>query len=208
MTAVFGPGAAAFFDLLAADNRREAFAANRRQYDEQVRGPLERLLGRATEQYGGSGHVTRPNRDVRFSPDKSPYRLDASIWAGEVGAVYLRVHRGGLQVGGGLYEPTRDQLARARDAIAGVPRAAAQLRTAVDAAVEQGFEMAGPDLKTAPRGFDRDDPEIELLRLRHYAALRHLPLTASAQRITTAWRQVEPLLDWAAEHVGTALSWP
>lgn len=208
MTAVFGRGAAEFFDLLAADNRRETFAANRRQYDAQVRGPLERLLGEATERYGGSGHVTRPNRDVRFSPDKSPYRLDASIWAGEVGGVYLRVHRGGLQVGGGLYEPTRDQLRRARAAIAGVPRAAAELHQAVDDAVGHGFEMAGPDLKTAPRGFDRDDPEIELLRLRHYAALRHLPLTASADRVRTAWRQVEPLLGWATEHVGVALSWP
>lgn len=208
MSAPFGRGAAQFFDLLAAHNDRATFAAHRQQYDEQVRGPLERLLGEATERYGGAGHITRPNRDVRFSADKSLYRLDASMWAGEVGGVYLRVHRGGLQVGGGLYGPTRDQLARARTAVAEAPRAAADLRVAVVALAQQGFEMAGPDLKTAPRGYPRDHPDIELLRLTHYAALRPLPLTADADRIRQAWHHTEPLLRWAADRVGPALSRP
>ena len=208
MSAAFGRGAAQFFDLLAAHNDRATFAAHRQQYDEQVRGPLELLLGEATERYGGTGHVTRPNRDVRFSADKSPYRLDASIWAGEVGGVYLRVHRGGLQVGGGLYDPTRDQLARGRTAIAAAPRAATDLHGVVATLVQQGFELAGPELKTGPRGYPRDHPQIELLRLTHYAAVRPLPLTASADRIRQAWQQVEPLIHWTTARVGPALSRP
>lgn len=202
MSAPFGRGTATFFEVLEADNSRSTFVAHRDEYDTHVRGPLERLLGETTKRYGGAGHVSRPNRDLRFTPDRSPYRLDAFIAAGELAGPFLRVHRGGLQVGGGLYGPSRDQLERARTAIASVPRAAADLRQVVATLVRQGFELAGPDLKTAPRGYERDHPEIELLRMQHYAGLRDLPMTASTARIREAWRQVEPLTAWIVDRVG------
>ncbi|WP_147304992.1 DUF2461 domain-containing protein [Subtercola boreus] len=203
----FGSDASAFLAGLAKDNSRQFFDAHRQQYDTAVRQPLEDLLGEAEKTYG-PGRVMRPNRDVRFSPDKSPYKTNASMWAGSVGGVYLSLTADHLEAGGGIYEPSRDQLVRARTAIDSVPTAAAQLTEIIDALVSSGFEMAGPALKTAPRGYDRDHPDIELLRLKHYAALTTLPVDVAPDKIRDAWEAVEALIEWGDTHVGAAKSWP
>ncbi len=203
----FGAGAVGFLDGLAADNTKHYFDEHRDVYESDIRRPLEALTAEAEAKYG-PGRVMRPNRDVRFSADKSPYRLTASMWAGEVGGVYLSLGRERLDVGGGVYEPSRDQLRRARTSIAQNPLVAAKLTTIVQQLGRKGFEMAGPSLKTAPRGFDKDHPRIESLRLKHYAAIIHLPVTATGRDVRAAWKLVEPLIAWTDEHVGPATSWP
>lgn len=203
----FRPEAAAFFEQLRDDNTKGFFDAHRDAYVEFVRQPLEDLLAIAEEAYG-SGRVMRPNRDVRFAANKDPYRTEASMWAGRVGGVYLTLSPAGVQAGGGLYDPTRDQLARARAAIDTSPRAAAELATILDDLVDAGFEIAGPSLTTAPRGYDKSHPRIELLRLKHFAALRRSPIDVAPDTILETWRSVEPLIAWSETHVGAALSWP
>ena len=203
----FRPGAVRFLDGLAADNSKGYFDAHRDAYQTDIRGPLEDLTAEAEEKYG-PGKVMRPNRDVRFSKDKSPYRLTAAMWAGEVGGVYLSLTRDHIEVGGGIYEPTRDQLLRARTAIADMPRAAAELDTIVKTLATRGFRRAGPSLTTAPRGYDRDHDQIELLRLKLYAAITNIRVTAGRDDVRTAWKQVEPLIAWADEHVGVAAAMP
>ncbi len=143
----------------------------------------------------------RQHRDLRFSRDKTPYRTTASMWAGGIGAVYLRLSTGGLDVGGGLYEPSREQLARACQAIAEDHDAANQLAAVVQALADDGKELATESLRTAPRGFPPDHPQIELLRLRQYAALHHLPDTATLDEIQRTWVGVQPLLNWIESHV-------
>jgi uncharacterized protein (TIGR02453 family) len=164
-------------------------------------------LGWAEPAYG-PGRVMRPNRDVRFSKDKAPYKTAASMWAGAVGGVYLSLHSTHLDVGGGVYGPSRDQLARARAAIDSQPEAAAKLSAIIDALTNTGFELAGPSLTTAPRGFDRDHPHIDLLRLKHFAALKQLPVTAKREDVLAGWKEIEPLIAWCDTYLGAPLSWP
>ena len=203
----FTTEATKFFNELADNNNRTFFTEHRDTYDRAVRQPLEDLLGQAQELYG-AGRIMRPNRDVRFSKDKSPYKTNAAMSVGKVGGVYLSVSATGIEVGGGLYEPSRDQLERARQAIAAHPRAATELEKIRTSMVGSGFKFAGPFLTTAPRGYDKDHPHIELLRLKHYAALTTLPITAKPARILDAWRQVEPLVSWVDARIGAALTSP
>lgn len=201
---VFGPEAGAFLADLTSDNSREFFTTNRARYDEHVRGPLEALLARAEARWG-SGRVMRQNRDLRFSADRSPYRTFATMSAGSgPGGAFLQLSADDLQVGGGLYGPSRDQVARARAVIDRGGSTAAALQRLFDDLTADGFEFAGPSLRTAPRGHRRDDPHIELLRLQHYAAATHLPTTAPLRRIEQAWERVGPLLDWIDRHIGPA----
>ena len=201
---VFGRGAAAFYRGLAADNSREYFDARRDVYQRAIRIPLEDLVDIAQERYG-PGKVFRPNRDTRFSKDKSPYKLGGALWAGRVGGVYAQISADGVGAGGGLYEPSRDQLARAREAItASRGRAAGGLRAAIDAAASGGLEFVGSPLRTAPRGFDRDHPQIELLRMQRYAAMKRLPLKATRHDVVAAWEAVEPLLAWIERYAGAS----
>jgi uncharacterized protein (TIGR02453 family) len=192
-----------FFAQLAQSNNREFFVAHRDVYERVIRQPLEDLLAEAERVYG-PGRVMRPNRDVRFAADKTPYRTNGGMWAGDVGGVYLSVSKDGLETGGGLYDPTRDQLDRARIAIDSKPLAASALKTILSTLEDDGFSLAGPSLKTAPRGYERDNPAIDLLRLKHYAALRKLPVDAGADQIREAWEKVGPLNAWANEHIGPA----
>lgn len=200
---VFGRGAAGFYRGLAADNSRAYFEAHRDVYERAIRVPLEDLVDLAQERYG-PGKVFRPNRDVRFSHDKSPYKLAGAMTAGRLGGVYVQVSADGVSAGGGLYKPSRDQLGRAREAIAGRDRAARALREAIDAATGSGLEIMGPQLATAPRGYDRDHPQIDLLRMQNYAALRPLPLSATQDDVAAIWRAVEPLLVWVERYAGPA----
>jgi uncharacterized protein (TIGR02453 family) len=204
---LFGPEAAQFFVGIAEDNSKGFFDEHREVYTRAIRQPLEDLLAEAEENYG-PGRIMRPNRDVRFSANKAPYRTDAAMWAGAVGGVYLNVSADGLEVGGGLYSPSRDQLDRARTAIASRPLVATQLSGVITALTGSGFTMAGPSLTTAPKGYDRDDPAIELLRLKHFAALRKLSGDATESDIRGTWKLVEPLIEWCGTVVGPALELP
>lgn len=196
----FGRGAVKFLKGLQTNNTKGFFEAHRADYEREILTPLRELVAIAEPRYG-QGRVMRQHRDLRFSRDNTPYRTTASMWAGGTGAVYLRLSTGGLEVGGGLYEPSREQLARARETIATNQGAAKELAAVLQTLADDGHELAGPALKTAPRGFPPDHPRIELLRLRHYAALHHLPASASLDDIQRAWARVQPLLDWIDSHV-------
>ncbi len=200
-SAFFGPGAFAFLDSLQADNTRAYFQAHREDYQREILAPLQELVAIAEPRYG-PGRVMRQHRDLRFSRDKTPYRTTASMTAGTIGGIYLRLSSDGVQVGGGLYEPNREQLGRAREAIAESSRAAGELAAALRALTSHGYQLAGSPLKTAPRGYSPSHPEIDLLRLRHYAALVELPTSVSVKEIQTGWERTRPLLDWIESYVG------
>lgn len=191
----FSPALATFFRGLAAHNEKSWFEDHRADWERHVQEPMEALLHEAERRYG-PGRVLRQHRDLRFTPDKRPYREDTGLTAG---GMYLSAGADGLQVGGGLYEPSRDQLLAARTAIDEHPQAAAALRRELDALTDAGYELAGPPLKTAPRGFDADHPRIDLLRMQHYAALVHLPLQSPLDDIVAASDRVRPLVRWTVK---------
>src|SRR6266545_7682552 len=115
----FGPGAPRFFDELAENNTRDWWQANKARYESDVRAPLEYLLAELADEFG-EAKVFRPNRDTRFSADKSPYKTAAAAVVGTPGGgtatLYVQLSATGLMVGGGCYHPAKDQLARMRAA--------------------------------------------------------------------------------------------
>lgn len=195
--AYFDDDLAGFFAGLRQNNNREWFDTHRAEWERVVRVPIELLLGEAEQQYG-PGKVLRQNRDVRFARDKSPYRTSTAMVAG---LMYLRASDEGLELGGGLYSPTREQLGAARSVIDERPQAATALEKILDDLEGKGYTITGPSLRTAPKGFPRDHPRIELLRLQSFAALRQLPLSASRDVIGAMWDETEPLIRWIRKWV-------
>ncbi|MBG6107365.1 DUF2461 family protein [Frigoribacterium sp. CG_9.8] len=74
-------GAGIFLAAIAQDDTQAFFEAHRLEYIANIRQPLEDLLGEVQD-LCGSGRVMRPNRDVRFSHDKSPDKTSAAMSAG------------------------------------------------------------------------------------------------------------------------------
>jgi uncharacterized protein (TIGR02453 family) len=205
------PAAAlAWFAGIEANNTRDWFQANRDVYEEAVRQPFLSLLEEVADEFG-EGKMFRPHRDTRFSADKRPYKTAAAVHltrADGGGGYYVQLGRGGLLVGGGLYAPARDQLARARAAIVD-GRSGARLDAIVRRLATSRMPlMQGGALKTVPKGFPADHRRVGLLRLVHYAALRSEPprgwlhTREAKNRILSAWRATDPLLEWLAVHVG------
>lgn len=203
------PEALDWFEELEADNSRTWFLAHRKTYDEAVRGPLESLLAELEPEFG-EAKVSRPNRDIRFSADKTPYKLQIYAVvhrADGPGGWYVQLSPEGLFVGGGLYDPGRERLAAVRAAIAD-DRSGPELEAVVDRLAGAGLElMRYGALKTAPRGYSVDHPRIDLLRLPHLAAGARFPpepwlhTAAAKDRVVDSWRAVNPLLKWLAARV-------
>ena len=112
-----------FFHGLKRDNSKAYFEAHRSVYEEQVRQPMEALLAEVEQDLGPDIEVKifRLNRDLRFSPDKRPYKehLGAYLSGARASGVYLQVSDDGLYVAIGSHEMAPDQLTRFRDAVAG-----------------------------------------------------------------------------------------
>jgi uncharacterized protein (TIGR02453 family) len=111
----FHSDAFAFYDELAEHNTREWWLANKKRYDEHVRGPVAALVEQLGTEFGAI-KIFRPNRDVRFSSDKSPYKTQISfVTQTATGAAhYLQLGSDGVMIAGGYYQPASDRLCRFR----------------------------------------------------------------------------------------------
>ena len=153
-----------FYVGLEADNSRQYWLAHKAVYDESVKAPFLELSD-AVESEFGPLRMFRPNRDIRFSKDKSPYKIAAAAATeGEGGAAYyVQISSGGLYVGSGYYHLIPDQLERYRVAVADARRPEAA--TAVAAVRKQRYNVDSRDsLKPGAARLPEDHPRIELLR--------------------------------------------
>jgi uncharacterized protein (TIGR02453 family) len=195
-----------FYEGLEADNSKTYWTAHKDVYERHVRGPMLALLAELEPEFG-AGKLFRPYRDVRFSPDKSPYKtvMGASL----AGGGYVQLSARGLGAASGMYVMAPDQLERYRRAVAD-DRTGERL-AAIVAEVERrhGGEVAGHDrLRTAPRGYPRDHPRIALLRQKGIVVWKQWPVEpwlgtgAAKRRVVDFLRTARPLHEWLATHVG------
>jgi uncharacterized protein (DUF2461 family) len=147
---------------------------------------------------------------VRFSADKSPYktRTYGVLERGPANTLYAEISARGLYAGTGYHRFAHDQLKRYRNAVAD-DRAGMRLAGLVDAARARGLEVEGQVLSTAPRGFTRDHPRVELLRhkavivgQRMAGGVAGIGREAALEHTAGTWRAAEPLVAWLDRHVG------
>jgi uncharacterized protein (TIGR02453 family) len=204
----FPPEAIRFFEGLEAENSKPYWEAHRDTYETAVRGPMEDLVEELGPEFGAA-KVFRPYRDTRFSKDKSPYKTTCAALLYPDGAKlvghYVGLSSSGVWVGGGVYHPDPSALSRVRKAIddegAGEELAAIERQLADD-----GIPLHGPELKTAPRGYARDHPRIDLLRRKRFVAMAHHPAgkwlhgRKALDRVVGSWRATRPLQEWLEKH--------
>src|ERR1700756_4787820 len=136
-----------FFLGLRANNNKPFFEGHRKQYELEGKAPMLALLADLEEEFGPAHRVSRPNRDIRFSADKSPYKLN--IYADCDRGGYVALDAEGLVAAGGRYMVDDGQLKRLRDATA-ADRSGKELVAIVAALRKKGYEVEGQDLKRVP----------------------------------------------------------
>lgn len=173
-----------FLADVAANNNRPWFYANRGRYDDlraRWYDDLEHLIACMSQWEPGMKTQTastasyRFSRDTRFSPDKSPYKVYFSaalspfgrktIMSGYYLQVDVRPGENGLYAG--LYCPEQPLLKKLRHAIVdNIEEFEEIVNEPRFAARYPGW--VGQRLKSAPQGWPKDHPQIELLKLKDY----------------------------------------
>lgn len=207
-----------FLTDLASHNHKEWFDENRARYQtartdflEFVDELIEEMLEFDPDLQGITAKqcMFRINRDIRFSKDKSPYKTNfgASISRGgrrsEFAGYYLQVMPGNNFVAGGIYMPPGPVLKRIR---AHIDLHASDLREAI---AEPEFQkhfgaISGPELKTAPKGYEKDHPDIDLLRKKSFTVFSEVEdglVTGSEIKavVLERYRAMKPMLDFLNE---------
>ncbi|HKK41172.1 MAG TPA: DUF2461 domain-containing protein [Bacteroidales bacterium] len=152
--------------------------------------------------------IYRINRDIRFSNDKSPYKTHFGAFIVRGGrkngdrfaGYYFHIEPGGSIAAGGSYMPPSPWLAAIRERIDEEP---GKLRRIIEAKefVNYFGALDGEKLKTAPKGFTVDHPDIDLLRFKSYLVVNQLDeqLVTSDRlisHVTDVFRAMKPLNDF------------
>ena len=190
-----------FFIGLELDNSKKYFEANRRTYEDSVKGPMVALL-KSLEPDFGTGKVFRANRDIRFSKDKSPYKTNiaADVGMGAKGG-YLSLDARGFTVATGRYVMSPEEIARFRKKVA-ADASGTQLAAIVVKLKKSGYDLGGEELKRVPPPWPQEHPRAELLRRKSLYAWKNYGLqpwlgSASARRyVVKMWTDAQPLNDW------------
>ena len=194
-----------FFERLEDDNTKSFWTEHKHVYDESVKAPMQELLAELERQFG-AGKIFRPHRDMRFSKDKTPYKTNIAASLEKGG--YISLSAEGFGVGNGYYMMAKDQLAKFRAAIDDDTTGTALERT-IDKLTKTGVDVSAHDsLKTAPRGYDKDHPRIELLRMKGCIAWQQWDIGAWLDTVEPKHRvvgfldSVNPLVKWLDTNVG------
>jgi uncharacterized protein (TIGR02453 family) len=205
-------------DFLAGiqkNNNKAWFEKNRPAY-EKAREQYERFIDQVIAGFGtvevlggitARDCVMRIYRDLRFSKDKSPYKRSMAASIGPGGrrstrlAYYLHIEPPDASIiAGGLYAPDSAHIIRFREAI---DRNAKPFKAVVNSrAFKQTFgAVQGEKLKTAPKGYERDHPEIEWLRLKEVVAIQHLTdvqvlSPKFGDHVIEVFKAMKPFLDY------------
>ena len=204
-----------FLEELSQNNNKAWFEAHRPDY-QAARSTFEQFVNDLIDEFRVSDHlqdltakdcVARIYRDIRFSKDKSPYKTNLAAmiapggWRSTALGYYVSIGPlGQSMVAGGLYSPTTEQLSRFREAIVDDASGFKEIIQAKEF-IEAFGEIEGERLKTAPRGYDRDHPEIDLLRLKQITAVhrfteREVREDDFKRQVVSLCRAMKPFLSY------------
>jgi uncharacterized protein (TIGR02453 family) len=180
-----------FLDELRRNNRREWFEANRARYERLAREPmlafiadfaprLKQISPRfIADPRPSGGSMFRVYRDVRFSPDKKPYKTHVAarfphVMGRDVHApgFYLHLEPGGVLFGAGIWHPDPMTLSKIRDFIVKHPARWKKVKN--DSQFQKHWTLDGEALSRPPRGYDPGHPLIEDLKRKDFTAFSNL----------------------------------
>ena len=211
------PEVFSFFKLLAQNNNRPWFHENKKSYA-NVRQNIIDFSNDMESRLNLTdsielGKLFRINRDVRFSKDKSPYKSNISGYFKRLGeerrgSYYFSFQPGNTFIGGGFYGPNKEDTFRIRKEF--------EMDDTINAIIEASDfkkyfgELIGEGVATAPRGFDKDHPNIHWIRKKQWYVLRKFTdeqvLDASfVDEVHKTYIAVRPFFDYMSEVLTTNL---
>jgi len=190
MKAIIEPKTLSFLQDLKSNNNRDWFKQNKNRYEEARAnviifvGELIQSIAKwdaSISHHTAKSVLFRIYRDVRFSADKSPYKthfgahISSAAKRSDIhsrAGYYVHIGPGDTMLAGGAYMPQSAWLKSIRHSIDTDP---GDLKKIIaSASFKKHFgELEGDQLKTAPKGYPKDHPEVALLRYKSFLATHH-----------------------------------
>ena len=154
-------------------------------------------------------------RDVRFSKDKTPYKSHLAGSFTRAGAklrggYYVHIKSGDSFIATGFWEPNKEDLFRIRKEL---ELDAEEFRSVINAPKFKKIwgEIQGDELKTAPKGFDKEHQDIDLIKMKQFIFIRKFTdkevLSADfADKIDESFKAIRPYFDLMSDILTTDLN--
>jgi uncharacterized protein (TIGR02453 family) len=209
-----------FLEKLKENNNREWFANHKSEFDliVQENKVFFNQIYTELQKYDSLHdiHIFRIYKDVRFSKDKSPYKTNLGAGYSRTkpnlrGGYYLQIEPNNSFVGGGFWAPNNEDLLCIRKEFEADTTEIKKI-TSDDTFVKYFGELKGEDgVKTAPKGFDKNHPAIDLIKKKQYVVMRKFTdqeiLSADFQQeVIATFLAMRPFFDYMSELLTTDLN--
>lgn len=212
-----------FFSELSKNNNRTWFESHKAEFLHDVKQPFEALVADVIREMQSidptldtsvKASVFRIYRDVRFSKDKTPYKthMSAHITHGEraetgPAGLYFEVHANGGSIGGGIYQPNKEQLVLVRDLLMHEGDTLHKLLRAKDYMAHYPTGLVGEKNKVLSAEFKAAAIKEPLIYNKQYLWWADVPTslftTADApKRIASYFKAAKPVSDFFAKALG------
>ncbi len=174
-----------FIEDLKNNNNRDWFLENKKRF-EALKTDYHRLIAEILEgmiplddslkNLEVKDCAFRIYRDVRFSKDKTPYKTHLGIWMSSgqkntnLSGYYIQLEKGASFIAAGVYWPEAENLKKIRKEIAFFHDELEAIVNDKKFKSEFGNLDQEHALKTMPKGYEKDHPAIEFLKLKSFTA--------------------------------------
>ena len=205
-----------FLVQLNQSNNRIWFEANREWY-EKIRAEVKLFFTAIYEKIQDTDsieqfHIHRIYRDLRFSKDKTPFKPHFRLHLGRTkpmlrGGYYINIQPGANYISGGFWDPNSADIARIRQEIDHDSNILRHIFN--DTSFKEHFGgIQGEELKTAPKGYDMNHSDIDLLRKKQFIARRYFTDQQVIQddffdEVIETFHSLRPFFDYMSEILTT-----
>ncbi|WP_456867281.1 DUF2461 domain-containing protein [Galbibacter sp. BG1] len=208
-----------FLNELKKNNNREWFNEHKKEFkaeEKKVKGFYQELMikMRMHDEIDDL-KMFRIYRDVRFSANKQPYKEHLSGSFSRVkprlrGGYYLHIEPGNTFLACGFWAPEKEDLQRIRKEFELDNQEIREILNE-DSFKKQFGSIEGEELKTAPRGFDKEHPAIDLIRKKQYIVIKKFTDNDALDvnfidKIDEAFKTVRPFFDYMSDVLTTDLN--
>ena len=164
------------------------------------------------ETVSGKKSLHRIYRDIRFSKDKTPYK---TVWSGSFkratkllrGGYYFHIEPGNSFLGGGFWGPSSADLKLIRNNILDYGDELKEIINSENFINDFG-KVEGDQLKTAPKGFDKEHEHIDLLRYKQFLLVKRFTdkevlSNEFTQLLSDGFKAMRPFFNYMSEALTT-----
>lgn len=216
---VISPEVIGFLSRLKKNNNREWFTEHKKEF-KSVETKAKEFYNALLEKLQAHDDIEklkmfRIYRDVRFSHDKTPYQPHFAGSFSRSGAhlrggYYLRIRPGESFIATGFWGPEKNDLLRIRKEF---EQDASEFRKVIGASALKKIwgELQGDEVKTAPKGFNKEDPNIDLIKKKQFIFVRNftdkeVEAAGFLKEVDNSFKAIRPYFDLMSEILTTNLN--